>query len=62
MLVFAEPPANQRLCVVATNIAETSLTIPNIKYVIDCGKVKEVSLASLSNRWFPLTLLDIASI
>ena len=24
----------------STNIAETSITIPNIKYVVDCGKVK----------------------
>lgn len=24
---------------VATNVAETSLTIPNIKYVVDTGKV-----------------------
>ena len=24
---------------VATNIAETSLTIPNVKYVVDTGKV-----------------------
>ncbi|CAG8627079.1 1193_t:CDS:2, partial [Racocetra fulgida] len=30
-----------RLCVVATNVAETSLTIPGITYVVDCGKVKE---------------------
>eukprot|EP00835_Amoeboradix_gromovi_P001366 NODE_61_length_25240_cov_0.547194.p1 type:complete len:1030 gc:universal NODE_61_length_25240_cov_0.547194:25018-21929(-) len=30
----------QRLIVVATNIAETSITIPNIKYVVDSGKVK----------------------
>ena len=25
---------------IATNIAETSLTIPGIKYVVDTGKVK----------------------
>lgn len=25
---------------VSTNVAETSLTIPNIKYVIDCGRCK----------------------
>jgi len=37
--VFEEPPEGTRLCVVATNVAETSLTIPNIKYVIDTGKV-----------------------
>jgi len=29
-----------RLCVVATNVAETSLTIPGIKYVVDTGKMK----------------------
>lgn len=39
--VFRPPPPGTRLCVVATNIAETSLTIPGIKYVIDCGKVKK---------------------
>ena len=27
------------MCVVATNVAETSLTIPNTKYVVDTGKV-----------------------
>ncbi|XP_061458839.1 probable ATP-dependent RNA helicase DHX37 isoform X2 [Rhineura floridana] len=39
--VFMPPPPGTRLCVVATNVAETSLTIPGIKYVIDCGKVKK---------------------
>lgn len=38
--VFDKPPEGCRLCVVATNVAETSLTIPNIKYVIDSGKVR----------------------
>lgn len=38
-LVFKDPPAGCRLCVIATNVAETSLTIPNIKYVVDTGKV-----------------------
>lgn len=33
--VFA--PANRRKIVIATNIAETSLTIPGIRYVIDSG-------------------------
>jgi ATP-dependent RNA helicase DHX37/DHR1 len=38
--VFEKIPDGCRLCVVATNVAETSLTIPNIKYVIDTGKIK----------------------
>ncbi|NXX92661.1 DHX37 helicase, partial [Centropus bengalensis] len=39
--VFRAPPPGTRMCVVATNVAETSLTIPGIKYVVDCGKVKK---------------------
>lgn len=38
--VFQSPPPGCRLCVVSTNVAETSLTIPNVKYVIDSGKTK----------------------
>ncbi|XP_068902133.1 probable ATP-dependent RNA helicase kurz isoform X2 [Tenebrio molitor] len=38
--VFRPPPAGCRLCVVSTNVAETSLTIPNVKYVIDSGRSK----------------------
>ncbi|ORZ36165.1 P-loop containing nucleoside triphosphate hydrolase protein [Catenaria anguillulae PL171] len=41
MRVFDKVPEGHRLCVVATNVAETSLTIPGIRYVVDCGKVKE---------------------
>jgi len=44
MRVFSEPPEGSRLVVVATNVAETSLTIPGIKYVVDCGRAKEVSI------------------
>lgn len=38
--VFDGCPAGSRLVVVSTNVAETSLTIPGIKYVVDCGRVK----------------------
>ncbi|XP_015512446.2 probable ATP-dependent RNA helicase kurz isoform X1 [Neodiprion lecontei] len=38
--VFDPPPEGCRLCVVSTNVAETSLTIPNVKYVVDSGRCK----------------------
>ena len=39
--VFEPPPENTRLIVLATNVAETSLTIPGIRYVFDTGRGKE---------------------
>lgn len=50
MRVFQEPPEGARLVVVATNVAETSLTIPGIRYVVDCGRAKEVGFFSLQSR------------
>ncbi|RPD63130.1 P-loop containing nucleoside triphosphate hydrolase protein [Lentinus tigrinus ALCF2SS1-6] len=41
MQVFQPPPPGTRLVVVSTNVAETSLTIPGIRYVVDCGRAKE---------------------
>lgn len=35
--VFKEAPKGTRKCVVATNIAETSLTVDGVKFVIDSG-------------------------
>lgn len=46
MRVFQDPPEGARLVVVATNVAETSLTIPGIRYVVDCGRAKEVRFPS----------------
>ncbi|KAH8410546.1 hypothetical protein KR009_000184 [Drosophila setifemur] len=40
---FSPTPANIRKVILATNIAETSITIPGIRCVIDCGFVKEKS-------------------
>ncbi|KAI0007387.1 P-loop containing nucleoside triphosphate hydrolase protein [Xylariaceae sp. FL0662B] len=41
MRVFDEPPEGSRAIILATNVAETSLTIPGIRYVFDCGRSKE---------------------
>ncbi|PRQ96805.1 ATP-dependent RNA helicase [Borreliella burgdorferi] len=38
--IFMTTPKNKRKIIVSTNIAETSITIENIKIVIDSGKVK----------------------
>lgn len=56
MRVFDEPPEGARLVVVATNVAETSLTIPGIRYVIDCGRVKEVREVAVAPSKLALTV------
>ena len=38
--VFDHTPASTRKVILATNIAETSVTVPGVRYVIDCGKAK----------------------
>ena len=48
LAAFQPTPANTRKVVLATNIAETSVTIPGIKYVVDPGlaKIKGYSSAT----------------
>jgi ATP-dependent RNA helicase DHX37/DHR1 len=41
MRVFEPAPEGTRNIILATNVAETSLTIPGIRYVFDCGRSKE---------------------
>lgn len=46
--VFKHLPMNRRKIILATNIAETSLTIDDVVYVIDSGKAKEKTYDSYS--------------
>lgn len=46
--IFDRPPASTRKIVLATNIAESSITIDDVVYVIDCGKAKETSYDALN--------------
>lgn len=47
--IFEPTPKNARKVVISTNIAETSLTIDGIVYVIDCGFVKEKVFSAVNN-------------
>ncbi|XP_020782457.2 probable ATP-dependent RNA helicase DHX40 isoform X1 [Boleophthalmus pectinirostris] len=56
--IFQPPPRGIRKCVVATNIAATSLTINGIKYIIDSGFVKQLN----HNSRVGLDILEVVPI
>ncbi|KAI0961567.1 hypothetical protein AcV7_000638 [Taiwanofungus camphoratus] len=55
--IFEPPPPGIRRIILATNIAETSVTIPDVVYVIDTARVKEQRydperhISSLVSAW-----------
>lgn len=57
-LVFKGTPAGKRKIVFATNSAETSITIPGIKFVVDTGVVKEMRFDPKKN----MNSLDVVPI
>jgi ATP-dependent RNA helicase DHX37/DHR1 len=62
--VFAPVPDGHRLIVVATNIAETSVTIPGVAYVVDSGRQKcrnynaSTGVASFDIMWISKAAAD----
>ena len=52
----------KRMIVVSTNVAETSLTIPNVRYVVDSGRVKKrIYKSGLSFSTFKIEWISQAS-
>ncbi|XP_067138666.1 ATP-dependent DNA/RNA helicase DHX36-like [Centruroides vittatus] len=55
--VFNQPPLGVRKIIISTNIAETSITIDDVVFVIDSGKIKmnnfdtENNIATLKPEW-----------
>ena len=48
-LAFEPAPQGKRKVVFSTNVAETSITIPGVKFVVDCGLAKEKEYSAERN-------------
>ncbi|GAU30239.1 hypothetical protein TSUD_67910 [Trifolium subterraneum] len=59
--VFSPPPPDCRRIIVATNIAETSLTVDGVVYVIDSGYVKQRQY-NPSSRMYSLDVVQISKV
>lgn len=61
--IFKPPSPGTRKVIIATNIAETSITIEDVVYVVDCGKIKiknfdvDSNTSTLQPEWISLANL-----
>jgi ATP-dependent RNA helicase DHX8/PRP22 len=61
MKLETKPGFYVRKCVVATNIAETSVTVPHVRYVIDSGYVKQKTFDP-TRRIESLTIVPVSQV
>eukprot|EP00750_Incisomonas_marina_P000046 INCI1003.1.p1 GENE.INCI1003.1~~INCI1003.1.p1 ORF type:complete len:1203 (+),score=238.03 INCI1003.1:512-3610(+) len=60
--VWQTPPQGSRLVVVATNVAESSITIPGIRYVVDSGRERQQRYHPVTGMsWFDVDWVSKAS-
>eukprot|EP00392_Amoebophrya_sp_AT5.2_P010868 g10935.t1 len=59
--VFRKPAENERIVIVSTNVAETSVTLPNVRYVVDCGYEKKRNFTPSGISSFSVQFVSKAS-
>ncbi len=61
MRVFDKPQENERRIIVSTNVAETSVTLPNVRFVVDAGYEKKRNFTPSGISSFSVQFISKAS-